>query len=1095
MSASTPRSAPSVEGEARLLVVEDDAVVRSDLGRSLESMGYRIAATARSGEEAVASARQDPPDLALMDIRLDGEMDGIETGEILLDELDVPVIYLTAYADDETRRRVRETTPYGYVVKPYDERDLQTAVEVALLRHRLESRLQRERARLAERVKEQSCLHDVSRILHDDDRPLARRLRDVVQRIPAGWQYPGVTAARLEVGAVEVATDDFRPAGKGLTSPIEDEGERLGEIAVHYLEERPEEDIGPFLVEEQRLLDGIAERVEVEVRRARTHRRADRLVDILQSTSDLVGTATAELETLWVNRPGRRMLGIPADEDLRGVSVEAYSTGEAFEKIRSEGLPAARREGVWEGETALLTRKGEEIPVSQVVIAHRSEGGEVAYFSTIARDISDRKEAERRIRESERRLRQMAEAIEEVFWLRDPASREMLYVSPAFEEIFGRPVEELYEEPRLWLRQVHPDDRDRVRRAAFGGEDFGFEEEFRIVRPDGEVRWIRDRGFPVETADGEVRRVAGVARDVTDERSARRASEEQRRTLARILETAAEGILLTDAEGDFEYANPAAGEILGLEEEVVAGRSYRDPDWNICAPDGGPFPSEQLPVARVLRTGEPVTGIEHGVERPDGSRVVLSVDAAPLIGADGELTGVVASIRDVTRQKEFEDQLQRRALHDYLTDLPNRALFRDRVEQALERVARSGDPVAVCFLDLRRFKVVNESLGHEAGDRVLQEVAGRLRRVVRGEDTVARAGGDEFTVLLEGVGDEEGVEEAARRLAGVFGEPIRVGDDEIPMDASIGIAVHRPGSDGEVGVSELVRRADAAMYRARERPGTGFELAGAGEEAAPSARLERETRLRRALEEDRIRTVYQPIYAAGSGEIRGVEALARWTDEELGRVSPGVFIPLAEETGLIVRLGELQLERACRQLLEEDFAGPDGDGPVRLHVNLSARQLEDPDMVRRVRDILGRTGFPPSRLCLEITESAAMRQPDVVDRLKEVGVELALDDFGTRYSTLSQLRRLKADALKIDRTFVDGMVDDDRDRAIVETILTLGRSLGLTVVAEGVEEPEQLDLLREMGCEEAQGFLLARPGGEDRLREEIGRARRGEPPA
>lgn len=944
----------------RVLIVEDDAIVAADIESSLETMGYQVPDVVRKGDWALTAAREHEPELVLMDVRLAGSMDGVEAGSSIVDELGIPVVYVTAYADEETRARVRRTLPSGYLVKPFSDRDLATAVEVALLRHQMEQQLKAERSRLTERVKEQRCLYDVSRTMHDDELVLDERLQRVVERIPAGWQHPEITTARIRLGDDRYVSEGFTSTEHLLRATIERGDEPLGEIEVHLLDERPGEDPEPFLAEEQKLLDEIAGRIADEV--------------------------------------GRRQI-------------------------------------------------------------------------------------QRRLRESERRFRQMAAAIEEVFWLRDPANQEMLYVSPAFEKIWGREVSELYERPKVWLEAIHPEDADRVSRKVLEDGDPEFEEEYRIVRPDGEVRWIHDHGFAVVDEEGAVYRAAGVARDVTEARRARQESEDQKRTLSRILDTAAEGILLTDDEGQFEFANPAAERILGLEREEIGDRSYRDPRWSICGPEGGPFPEEKLPVARVLRTGESVAGVEHGVERPDGTRIVLSVNANPLTDAAGALTGVVASLRDVTERRQIEAQLERRALHDYLTDLPNRALFRDRLEHALQRCERDGTRLAVLFIDLKRFRVVNDSLGHDAGDKVLGEVARRLTQAVRGPDTVARIGGDEFTVLLEDVADEADAVEVAERLVGVFQEPVALEPREVGMDASIGVAVYGGEETRDLGASELIRLADAAMYRAKQLPGTRYAVAEPSDATTGGARLERESRLRNAVAEGRIRTVYQPIYSLASGRIQGVEALARWQDPELGDVSPGVFIPLAEETGLIISLGARQLEHACRQLLEDDFVDPVTGETLRLHVNLSARQLEDPDLVERTSSVLQETGFPADRICLEITESAAMRKPEVLDHLKEwVGVELAIDDFGTRYSTLSQLRRLKVDALKIDRTFVDGLPDDEKDRAIVETILTLGRTLKLGIVAEGIETEEQLLLLRDLDCDEAQGFHLARPCSPDELR-------------
>lgn len=694
MNAMEDVGRPVEAGSARLLIVEDDGIVAMDLRRSLESLGYQVVDTIRKGDWAVKAVREHGPDLVLMDIRLAGSVDGVEAGEEIGQELGVPVVYLTAYADDDTRARVHETGPYGYLVKPYTNRDLQTAVEVALLRARME----------------------------------------------------------------------------------------------------------------------------------------------------------------------------------------------------------------------------------------------------------------RRLRESERRFRQMAETVEEVFWLRDPGCEEMLYVSPAFETIWGRPCQAVYEDPRSWIEAIHPEDRGRIETRIVDPETSKFEEEYRVVRPDGEERWVHDQGVPVFDDDGDVYRMAGVTRDITE-------------------------------------------------------------------------------------------------------------------------------------RKRFEEQLQHRALHDYLTGLPNRALFRDRLEHAVERTERKGENLAVVFLDLKRFKVVNDSLGHDAGDHVLKEVARRLEAVVRGQDTVARIGGDEFTILLEDVETAPDAGEVADRLVSVFQQPVSLETQDIPIDASIGIAMLGEGEAPPPGSSDLIRWADAAMYRSKKLPGTRYVVADQSERDSRDARLERENRLRNALQEERIRTVYQPIYSVETGRIRAVEALARWHEPGLGEIPPGAFIPVAEETGLIIQLGKQQLKRACAGFRERwglDRRGPDSS--LRLHVNLSARQLEDPDLVERTTRILEETDLPPSLLCLEITESAAMRKPETVGKLKEIGIEMAIDDFGTRYSTLSQLRRLRVDALKIDRTFVAGLTANVEDRAIVETILTLGRSLGLRIVAEGIETADQLRSLQELGCDEAQGYHLARPQSPEELR-------------
>lgn len=475
--------------------------------------------------------------------------------------------------------------------------------------------------------------------------------------------------------------------------------------------------------------------------------------------------------------------------------------------------------------------------------------------------------------------------------------------------------------------------------------------------------------------------------------------------------------------------------------------------------------------------GETVRNVEVRLRRKDGSTFDALFSASFLVVGDRRF--VVEAIQDISHQKEVERELKYRTLHDELTGLPNRALLDDRLRHALERCERTGEAMAVCFVDLKRFKVINDSLGHEAGDRVLEEVAGRLRGAVRERDTVARVGGDEFAVLLEDVEGEANALAAADRLVRAFEDEVQIGGQKVAVEASVGVTVHQGGEErtdaGRPAATDLLRWADEAMFRAKETPGTARALADPDYPTSDTTRFRREQRFREALEAGEIGTAYQPIIGLRDGEIRSVEALARWHDPELGQVSPGTFIPMAEETGLIVELGEQQLEAACRSLLSEEDLGGSGASPLRLHVNLSSRQLEDPEVISRVRAALEGTGFPAGRLCLEVTESTAAREPETVDELRELGVELAIDDFGTGYATLGQLKRLRVDVLKIDRSFVAGLPEDDRDRAIVESVLTLGHALGLCVVAEGVETVEQWDLLRKLGIDEAQGFHMARP--------------------
>ncbi|HEX7167056.1 MAG TPA: EAL domain-containing protein, partial [Acidimicrobiales bacterium] len=422
----------------------------------------------------------------------------------------------------------------------------------------------------------------------------------------------------------------------------------------------------------------------------------------------------------------------------------------------------------------------------------------------------------------------------------------------------------------------------------------------------------------------------------------------------------------------------------------------------------------------------------------------------------------------------FQDS-RHAALHDPLTGLPNRVLLLDRLEQALERSRRHNHLVAVLFLDLDRFKVVNDSLGHDVGDRLLVAAAQRMTSVLRPGDTATRFGGDEFVVVCEDIEGETDATEIAQRLADALLEPFSLGEHEAFVTVSVGVAI---STDADDEASSLIRDADAAMYRAKERGRARAEVFDRGMRAEAIARLETENDLRRAIERDELRVFYQPAVDVASGEMVGCEALVRWDHPEKGLVSPASFIPLAEETGLIGRLTEWVLEEACRQLAEWN-ATLSLPTDFNVAINLSAREVSEPGLVETIAAVIARHNIDPPQLSLEITETALLQDIDAalgaLARLRRLGVTVALDDFGTGYSSLSYLRRLPVDVLKIDRSFVARLGDDGKDRAVVAGMIDLAHALNLTVIAEGVETSAQLHELRLLGCDAAQGWFLARP--------------------
>jgi diguanylate cyclase (GGDEF)-like protein len=498
--------------------------------------------------------------------------------------------------------------------------------------------------------------------------------------------------------------------------------------------------------------------------------------------------------------------------------------------------------------------------------------------------------------------------------------------------------------------------------------------------------------------------------------------------------------------------------------------------------------SDQLGAIEQLRTAAPDVPILVLAERADEDLELRAIRAGAqdyLIRPELHPARLRRALRHAIERKRSETQLAHLALHDPLTGLPNRALFLDRVGVALDRARRTGARVAVLFLDVDHFKDVNDAHGHAAGDQVLAELAGRLRAMLRPMDTVARFGGDEFTFLFEDLASEREVVLIADRINLTGSLPIALEEGRASVTVSIGIAMV---GDPSIPPETVIREADAAMYRAKELGRSRYELFDDASRQRAIERLKLEAALGHAVERSELKVHYQPRVSLvdGDGAVTGFEALVRWEHPERGLIGPGEFIPLAEETGMVLRIGEYVLEQALRQIARWREVSPD----VTMSVNLSFRQLEDAGLTSMLARVIQATDVDPAALCLEIGETAIMRNPDVVvralQRLKTIGVRIAIDDYGSGSSSLSRLRQLPLDTLKIHESFVSGLGDDPEETPIVAALVELGHALGLSVVAEGVETDAQLAALRALGCDAAQGFLLGRPAPEEDLQALLG---------
>jgi diguanylate cyclase (GGDEF)-like protein/PAS domain S-box-containing protein len=783
-----------------LMVVEDERIVAFDLKQQLLAFGYRVSSVVATGEQAIARIEDERPELVLMDIHLEGELDGIDAATEIQARYHIPVVFLTALAEDETLKRALDSHPFGYLVKPCEAREVHATIQMALARRR------------AELVVEQSELR-----------------------------------LRLALDAASFALLEWSPQADRMSGD-----DRLGDLMGE----------GPLRVDEN--WNDFAARID------------------------------------------------SADRDM---------VAQAMQRALAEGVPVSV--------------------------------------------------------------------------------------------------------------------------------------EFRTAHGNGNKRNL-EAHVKAYGGSGGCERVVGILCDITQ----RRHDEERLRQSSVVFHTAAEAIVITNVQRRIVAYNAAFSRISGFTDEAIGADFHRLLRIDRAAAD----------LYGLLESDGSGYWQGHAIcHRHGGESFPAWLSVSLVRDESGVVTHHVVAFSDVTALQEAERKLDYLAYHDPLTDLPNRLLFDDRLEHALEQARRHEQPCLLLFLDLDGFKVVNDTLGHSVGDELLRVVAGRLKSVLRQSDTVARLGGDEFVVLAAGANAEYG-REVAERILETLRKPIAVAGEHITVTGSIGISIF---PDDGADHHRLMRAADIAMYTAKAQGRNRFHFFTEDLSERLGERMRLEQDLRRAMESNGLSVHYQPQVVLADGRIAGVEALLRWTHPDNGSIPPSRFIPVAEESGLIESLGRWTLRRACSEI-----AGlTDGESrQLRLGVNVSARQFMRDDFVAVVSEALAETGFPAGALELEITESTLQvmeRSQGILHALRELGVAVSIDDFGTGYSSLSILRDLHIDRVKIDRSFIVELPHHAGRRAILEAMVSLGKALRLAIIVEGVERAEQMEELKRMGCDEGQGFLFA----------------------
>ncbi len=803
---------------------------------------------------------------------------------------------------------------------------------------------------------------------------------------------------------------------------------------------------------------------ERERQRQDLHQHRQFLESTLRSITDGVIVLDETARVLRINRAAERMIGRSLAESLERPLAEVLELRDAGTTLpMPDPLALARAHDGQDGVSLvdvplLVSSQGEHRRVSVSAASLRHGDEPVSGTIITLRDVTEACALQQRVQADREKYHALIEATGTGFVVLDEHGR-VLDANAEYLRLVGRehlddilgcsPVE--WAVPGLAERVVRG-----IERCLAGERTVGLRTVY--TRPDGSRLAIEINAAPVQEAGRT--RVYALARD----RSAEQATDERLRSLSQAVDLSPSSVMILDAERRLIYANPSFERITGYKAKELLGKPT-DALWL------DPAGTERAEIWQTLSAGRNWSG-EVRNRRADSTPIWQQVFCSPIPDEQGAPVRYLIVAEDVTDRKAQQEQLYQQAHYDALTGLPNRFLAQERLHQAVTGARRNRTHVAIFFLDLDRFKQVNDTLGHDAGDMLLKEAAYRLNAAVRADDTVARLGGDEFLIVLNGLHGGDDAVLVARKILDCFVSPYLVEDQEMVISTSIGITLY-PDDAEEVG--ELIRNADAAMYEAKARGRNTYYRFTAEMNERAMRRMRMEGVLRHALERGEIYAAYQPLIDLATGRPYGVEALMRWQSTEFGAVSPVEFIPIAEESGLINELGSWIIGQACRDAQRWAAQG----WALGVSVNVSAPQLFQPDFVEQALAAVTGAGLQADQVTLEVTESVLLEAgPEVegvLQRLHETGFRLAMDDFGTGYSSLAYLKRFPFDIIKIDRTFVRDIAEDRSDLALTRAIIAMAHSLDLRVTAEGVEDRAQLELLLEHGCDSAQGFYYGRP--------------------
>ena len=781
-----------------------------------------------------------------------------------------------------------------------------------------------------------------------------------------------------------------------------------------------------------------------------------------------------DLKYLKINDLLAQINGIPAEEHI------GKTLGEVLPELAERLEPIYRRvfdtgEPIHNVEIHGTTPAAPNVERDWIASYYSVELGGRRVIGTVVNDVTEFKRTQHALKESQERLDLALLSTGIGTWSWDP-EKDCIIWDKHIHKLYGVQPDQLPLTYQGWLQRVHPEDREKVEKKIIAAleEDRPYEVEFRILCPDGSIRFLAARAKVERDRQGRPSRMIGTNIDMTESERAKAALQFSEERLRQIIDLLPYPIFAKDADGRFILANQATADICGTSVEQLLDKLHTEVDLN------RDWVEQKLAQDRqVIETGKRLVLPEEIVTNAAGDQQVFQTIKTPMQVSEYDKPAVLSIAVDITERKQAEEALRKRAFYDPLTGLPNRDLFIERLKHAMKRSSRQHSAMfAVLFLDLDSFKEINDSMGHLVGDQLLRSVAQRLQTCVRPGDTVSRLGGDEFAILLEAIADEQNALTVAARIHKEKSTPFEIEGKRVFTSTSIGIALYVPELSQGESVSTLLENADMAMYRAKELGSGQTQVFTPGMRSQAEVVMGMKTELREALEREEFELYYQPIIRLQTGRLTGLETLVRWNHPDRGLVNPAEFLPIAERSQMLQTLERWILEHACLQF--QEWLSELGDrGELTLSVNVSAQNLGDQSFVAYVRNLLQKTGLPPERLLIELTENSLVENAGLTGKilaaLQSIGVRIALDDFGTGYSSLSHLHRFPLDIIKIDRSFVKQVENNQRLAQIVRSITYMGQQLGLSITAEGIETKEQLQFLRELGCTFAQGFLFAKP--------------------